>query len=56
MNTRIPVDVLEKSEDDGVLRIRLEVDDSLGGGLAVYGEKFGRYPLDPTLVFSRKTD
>jgi hypothetical protein len=26
------------------------VDDSLPGGLAIYGEKFGRYPLDPTVV------
>ena len=31
--------------------IRLEVDASLPGGLALYGERFGRYPVDPTLVF-----
>ena len=23
----------------------------LPGGLAIYGERFGRYPLDPTIVF-----
>ncbi len=34
--------------------IRLEVDSSLPGGLAVYGARFGRYPLDPTLVITVK--
>ncbi len=34
--------------EDGKLAIRLESD---GRGLAVYGEKFGRYPLDPTISF-----
>jgi len=34
--------------------IRLEVDSALPGGLAIYGERFGRYPLDPTLVFTLK--
>ncbi|TWT82929.1 Beta-glucuronidase [Planctomycetes bacterium CA13] len=34
--------------------IRLEVDSALPGGLAIYGERFGRYPLDPTIVFSLK--
>ena len=32
--------------------IRLEVDESLPGGLAVYGEGAGRYPLDPSLVLT----
>jgi hypothetical protein len=31
--------------------VRLEVDQSLPGGLAIYGARFGRYPLDPTVVF-----
>jgi hypothetical protein len=31
--------------------IRLEVDDALPGGLAIYGAKFGRYPIDPTVLF-----
>lgn len=30
--------------------VRLEVNPSLPGGLALYGERFGRYPLDPTIV------
>lgn len=34
--------------------VRLEVDASLPGGLALYGERFGRYPLDPTIVLSIK--
>jgi hypothetical protein len=32
--------------------IRLEVDPSLPGGLAVYGERFGRYPVDPSIVLA----
>ena len=35
---------------DGI-QLRLVVPDSLPGGLAIYGARFGRYPLDPTLVF-----
>jgi predicted transcriptional regulator len=30
------------------------VDESLPGGLAIYGERFGRYPVDPTLVFEMR--
>jgi predicted transcriptional regulator len=36
------------------MTIRFEVDKALPGGLAIYGEDFGRYPLDPTLVFVKK--
>jgi predicted transcriptional regulator len=36
------------------ISIQLEVNDALPGGLAIYGEQFGRYPLDPTLVFVLK--
>ena len=43
----IPADALAKGKD-GKLTIRLESD---GRGLAVYGAKFGRYPLDPTVSF-----
>jgi hypothetical protein len=34
----------------GEIVIRFEVDDALAGGLAVYGEHSGRYPLDPSVV------
>jgi hypothetical protein len=50
----IPRAALEKAAADGTLVIRLEVDEALAGGLAVYGARFGRYPLDPTVVFVRK--
>jgi len=49
--TQIPKEALTKTQKQGQISIRLEVDDSLPGGLAIYGERFGRYPLDPTLIF-----
>jgi len=54
VEARISPDALRKAQAEGVIRIRLEVDDSLPGGLAIYGERFGRYPLDPTLAFVLK--
>jgi hypothetical protein len=27
------------------------VSEALPGGLAIYGRDFGRYPLDPTVLF-----
>jgi hypothetical protein len=27
------------------------VDAALAGGLAIYGARFGRYPIDPTVLF-----
>ena len=33
----------------GAFMIRMEVDAALPGGLAIYGARFGRYPLDPTV-------
>jgi hypothetical protein len=50
----IPRGALEKAAAEGALIVRLEVDAALPGGLAVYGARFGRYPLDPTVVFVRK--
>ena len=38
----------------GEFVVRLEVSDSLPGGLAVYGAHFGRYPVDPTIIFELK--
>jgi hypothetical protein len=49
----IPRAALERAAAEGSLQIRLEVDDALPGGLAVYGARFGRYPVDPTVVFVR---
>jgi hypothetical protein len=50
----IPRAALEKAAADGALTVRLEVDEALPGGLAIYGARFGRYPVDPTVVFVRK--
>ena len=33
------------------LVLRLEVSEALPGGLAIYGARFGRYPVDPTVLF-----
>ena len=53
---RVPVPraALERAAALGQLIIRLEVDPALPGGLAIYGRRFGRYPLDPTVVFVEK--
>ena len=45
---------LQQAANSGTLVIRLEVDEALPGGLAIYGERFGRYPLDPTVAFILK--
>ncbi|UCG47367.1 MAG: hypothetical protein JSU94_17975, partial [Phycisphaerales bacterium] len=50
----IPPQVLRDAEKAGRFVIRFEVDESLPGGLAIYGERFGRHPLDPTLAFVLK--
>ncbi len=49
----IPRAALERAAAEGALQIRLEVDEALPGGLAVYGARFGRYPVDPTVLFVR---
>jgi hypothetical protein len=50
----IPTETLRKATADKKITVRLEVDSSLPGGLAIYGRLFGRYPLDPTLTFVTK--
>jgi hypothetical protein len=42
---------MAKAATAGEVVIRLEVDDARAGGLAIYGARFGRYPLDPTVAF-----
>ena len=49
-----PLDALEAAAKSKEIVLRLEVDSALPGGLAIYGERFGRYPLDPTLLFILK--
>ena len=43
----VPVEAVSKH-----MTIRFTVPEETPGGLALYGREFGRYPLDPTLVFS----
>jgi hypothetical protein len=52
VSAAVPARALRRAAETGAFVLRLEVDDALPGGLAVYGESFGRYPLDPTLVLS----
>jgi hypothetical protein len=47
----LPADSLAAAAASGEVVLRLEVDSALPGGLAIYGERFGRYPVDPTLAF-----
>jgi predicted transcriptional regulator len=47
----LPPAALAAAERAGAVVVRLEVSDALPGGLAVYGREFGRYPLDPTVLF-----
>ncbi len=46
-----PPEVVEKASQEGAFRIRLSVNEAstATGGLAVYGERFGRFPVDPTI-------
>jgi hypothetical protein len=48
----LPRHAIEKASSSGTLTLRLEVDEALPHGLALYGAKFGRYPLDPSIVFT----
>lgn len=49
----IPSSLIKQSEGKDLL-IRFEVDSAFPGGLAIYGENFGRYPIDPTICFEMK--
>jgi len=50
----VPMEVARAAAKDGRITVRLEVDEALPGGLAIYGADFGRYPLDPSLIFTMK--
>jgi len=49
----IPKHLIQKTTNKS-LKIRFEVDESIAGGLAIYGERFGRYPVDPAIIFVMK--
>jgi hypothetical protein len=54
VSAAIPDAALKAAAASGEIVIRFEVPDALPGGLAVYGEGAGRYPLDPSLLISLK--
>lgn len=54
ISARIPAPLLAQAAQTGFLTVRLEADEALAGGLAIYGERFGRYPLDPAVAFVLK--
>ena len=49
----VPTSLIGQNEGKEIT-IRFEVDAALPSGLAIYGEQFGRYPLDPTICFEMK--
>lgn len=52
ISASIPKEVLTEAEQNKEIVVRLEVDDAYSHGLAIYGERFGRYPIDPSLIFN----
>ena len=54
VSAQLAASVLRKAFEREELVIRLEVDEALPGGLAIYGERFGRYPLDPAVLFVQR--
>jgi hypothetical protein len=52
VSSAIPEDLLSEILEDKKCKVRIEVPDILPGGVAIYGKDFGRYPLDPTLIFN----
>ena len=47
----IPAAALRAGARTGAMIVRLDVDAVLPGGLAIYGARFGRYPVDPSVLF-----
>jgi len=50
----LPSNILADIIMERKCKITIEVPQILAGGLAVYGKDFGRYPIDPTIVFMMK--
>jgi hypothetical protein len=51
VSSALPADLVSKILTDKRCKVRIEVPDILPGGVAIYGKDFGRYPLDPTIIF-----
>ncbi|MFN8344447.1 MAG: glycoside hydrolase family 2 TIM barrel-domain containing protein [Spirosomataceae bacterium] len=52
VEVNVPAEAIQKAAQTGELVLRLAVEGN--GGLAIYGEKFGRYPFDPTVIVKMK--
>ncbi|MGQ0560721.1 MAG: glycoside hydrolase family 2 protein, partial [Gemmatimonadota bacterium] len=50
LEVKLPRAAIERAAASGEFVIRLEVGDEQPGGLAIYGRRFGRFPLDPTIL------
>ena len=50
---KVPFDesMISEMKQNGKVSVRFEVQEENAGGLAIYGKDFGRYPLDPTILF-----
>ncbi len=53
-SVNIPKEAMEIAQKTNQIKIRMEVEKGSSGGIAIYGDKFGRYPINPTLVFEVK--
>lgn len=52
VEVNVPANALQRVIQTGELVLRLTVEGN--GGLAIYGEKFGMYPFDPTVIVKVK--
>ncbi|WP_298355722.1 glycoside hydrolase family 2 protein [Runella sp.] len=52
VEVNVPAEALQKAIQTGELVLRLAVEGN--GGLAIYGEKFGMYPFEPTVIVKVK--
>lgn len=52
VEVNVPANALQRAIQTGELVLRLTVEGN--GGLAIYGEKFGMYPFDPTVIVKVK--
>ena len=50
----VPAAAIAESARTEEMIVRLEATEPRAGGLAIYGARFGRYPLDPTLLLVLK--
>lgn len=50
VSIKIPQKAIDLAKESGQFVLKLAVDESLAGGLAIYGDKFGRYPMNPTIA------